>query len=231
MESEPVRRVRERAQELISFIDASIAGLVERSGSEAPSRARELGVWLDATTAAARRELPTGRTDAPSFSSLVKDVLFAVDLIAHNGPEDGIALDISVRGTPFVRGARWTVRRIVLDVLLDARAAEPRGGRLSIEVSEWTGQAVLRVENRGTRPTNDLGHTPTPRSLERQSNLIRVARALNSLGGGLEVDGGAGCGMIVTLRLPLFASRPNASPAEASKEDSCPRSEPTSPCA
>jgi signal transduction histidine kinase len=238
MEPDVVQRARERAQDLIFWIEDAVFDLRERQGADALARGQELATWLQATTTTALRELAPHPTSEPAPSSLVKDVSFILDLLIHGRPDGEVEIELAARATPYIRGDRWTVRRLLLDVLLDARAAEARGGKLRIEISAEKDEAVLRVVNKGRHlPKLDRPRTPTPRSLERDANLIKASRLLEQLGGTLSVEGELGGGLTVTIRLPLLATRLNAVDAlpqptgPETRTSAWPKNEPTSPCA
>lgn len=138
--------------------------------------------------------------------SLVKDVLFVVDLLSHAGAGE---IDLAIRGTPFVIADRWLVRRFLLRALLPLLPPEPGRGRLRVEVSAEDSQGVIRASH----PTRVHVAWAEPQRLARE------------LGGGLGVESGPEKGTAVTIRVPLAAVRPPR------KESSCATSERTSPCA
>jgi hypothetical protein len=140
--------------------------------------------------------------------SLVKDLLFVIDLLAHAGAGD---IDFSIRGTPFVIADRWLVRRFLLRALLPLLPSDPGRGSLRIEASASSEDrtAVIRASHPARLP---IGWTESQ----------RLAR---ELGGELVPGSGPDGGTAVTIRLPLAAVRPPR------KESSCATSERTSPCA
>jgi hypothetical protein len=139
--------------------------------------------------------------------SLVKDVLFVVDLLAHAGAGE---IDLAIRSTPFVVADRWLVRRCLLRSLLPLLPPDPGRGRLRVEVVADGGTAVIRASH----PARLHSVWTEPQKLARD------------LRGELQVEGSPERGTTVTIRLPLAAVRSHR------KESSCATtSERTSPCA
>ena len=138
--------------------------------------------------------------------SLVKDLLFVVDLLAHAGAGE---IDFAIRGTPFVIADRWLVRRFLLRALLPLLPPEPGRGSLHIEATSEERSAVIKASHPARL---HVGWTESQ----------RLAR---ELGGELVVGSSPDGGTAVTIRLPLAAVRPPR------KESSCATSERTSPCA
>jgi len=146
--------------------------------------------------------------------SLVKDVLFVVDLLAHAG---GGEIDLSIRATPFVIADRWLIRRFLLRSLLPLLPPEPGHGRLRIEVAAERLRGIIRAGYPARIPVS----WAEPQKLARE------------LGGSLEAESSSERGTAVTIRLPLAALRPPPAPhaAGAPRRDStCSTSAPGSRC-
>ncbi|HZU98669.1 MAG TPA: ATP-binding protein [Planctomycetota bacterium] len=153
-------------------------------------------------------ELEGIREQGPLPCSLVKDILFIVDLLAHAGAGE---VDLSLRGTPYVVVDRWALRRLLLRSLLPLLPAEPGLGSLRLEVAIETGSAVVRAAH-PARCGHDF------------SEPARIARAM---GGELSLAREQGGGTSVTIRVPVAAIRT----PRPHKESSCATTERTSPCA
>ena len=144
--------------------------------------------------------------ERPQPVSLVKDILFVVDLLVHAGAGE---IDLQLRATPFVIADRWLVRRFLLRAMLPLLPPEPGPGKLSIVVTNESSAGVIRA----THPARLNVSWSEPTKLVRE------------LGGDLDVESSPERGTAVTIRVPLAAMR------LPRKESSCATSDRTSHCA
>jgi hypothetical protein len=138
--------------------------------------------------------------------SVVKDVLFVVDLLAHAGAGE---IDLAIQGTPFIVADRWLVRRFLLRALLPLLPPDPGRGKLRVAVTAEGNTGVI--------------HASHPARLH--VSWTEPQKLAHELRGDLTVEGSPERGTAVTIRLPLAAARPSR------KESSCATSDRTSPCA
>jgi C4-dicarboxylate-specific signal transduction histidine kinase len=168
--------------------------------------------------------------------SVVKDVLFVVDLLAHDkgGAED--ELELSIQTTPFVAADRWVLRGILMNVFLAVRPPRPGVGKVRIEVLAEGSLAIVRAaSHERTLAPGDLRRLQEALPVARESEkglLVEAARLAAQNGGEVAIESERDRGTTVTIRLPLAATRPpRESCGPASKESAWGTSSPTSPCA
>lgn len=139
---------------------------------------------------------------------ITKDVFFVLDLACYDSGADSPLL-LDVQASPFIAADRWIVRRALLNVVLNARAASPHGGAVTIQVREENGSAVVRVRDHGSGISReDLERIAAGETLPRDEGhgmgLLGSAKAIAAIGGRLELESSAGRGTIATLRLPAI---------------------------
>lgn len=185
----------------------------------------------------------TGLTPLPpsvaSPFSLVKDVFFVTDLIAHECAPDGVELELVIGATPYVTADRWTTRRALLSSFLALRPIGP--GKLRLELHVEAYMAVVRLSRRdvpiaAAELARLQGALPTAASRAEAGTLVETARLVATVGGLVHVESERESGTTVTIRLPLAASRPPRTGARHGEgtrrgDDACRPNDPSSPCA
>jgi signal transduction histidine kinase len=140
---------------------------------------------------------------------VTKDVFFVVDLWC--GPSSGGPVTLEIHGSPLVVVDRWTVRRAILNLLFNARAASPEAP-IGVEVSSEQGEAVIRIRDSGRGLEASVLEKlrtpePPPAGEIHGLGLVGTARAIEAIGGRLEHESSLGQGTTATLRLPAVDRR------------------------
>lgn len=111
---------------------------------------------------------------------------------------------------PRVRGDRGQLEQVLLNLMVNARDAMPRGGRLTVTTLADHDHADLVVRDTGTGMTKDLqAHIFEPFFTTKTETggtglgLSTTYGIVKQLGGSIEVDSAPGAGSAFTLHLPL----------------------------
>jgi signal transduction histidine kinase len=160
-------------------------------------------------------------TDFLTFTRPVKDNLEQVDLADLAGEViDFLALDLeqarveagveAAPGVPPVVGDRGKLRRVILNLLVNARQAMPQGGKATVRVQSHGGQVQLDVEDTGC----GIPPEEQPRIFEAFFStkddgtglgLAIAKRTIEDLGGRISFESRAGCGTTFHIALPTAA--------------------------
>lgn len=123
------------------------------------------------------------------------------------GPATGPAVELLVEGSPVVAGDPVELRRLLQNLLANARRAAGAQGRVRLRVSAQAGVAVLTVEDSGTgtgtadvpggQPSTGLG-------------LLIVSGIARRHGGTVDSAPGELGGLMISVRLPVALPLPGA---------------------
>ena len=178
-------------------------------------------------------------TDFLTFTRPVKDKLEKVDLAAlAREVVEFLALDLeqsrvearveAAPGVPPVVGDRGKLRRVILNLLVNARQAMPQGGKAIVRLHPRGGQVQLDVEDTGC----GIPPEEQPRIFEAFFStkddgtglgLAVAKRTIEDLGGQISFESQPGCGTTFHVSLPAAAQheatmrrlgRPRAQPPE-----------------
>ena len=150
---------------------------------------------------------------------LVRDVLAVMRAEAR---EAGVEVSLSLPDSRVpVRAVQDRLEQALVNLVVNALEAMPRGGRLSLSLTVEQGRAVLRVADTGA------GLSPEARAHAFQLHFttkaggsglgLYTSRAtLRALGGELELAEAEGGGCLVTARLPLDTSHTGGDEAACS---------------
>jgi signal transduction histidine kinase len=141
---------------------------------------------------------------------ITKDVLFVLDLWC--GPGAGGPVALQIHAAPLVVADRWAVRRAILNLLFNARAASLATSPICVEVSSEPGEAVIRIRDRGRGLEASVLERlrtpePPPAGEIHGLGLAGTTRAIEAIGGRLELESSLGRGTTATLRLPAIDRR------------------------
>ena len=130
----------------------------------------------------------------------------------------GVVLEEDYGSVLGVKANRGHLQRALLDVLLGALEAMPRGGKLILRTRcPRSGRVHVEVED--TRDVSGEGMEMLPATaadrLAAEEPLAAAARLLRAQGGEMAVDEQTGRGMRVQIRLPVARELPQALEAEA----------------
>ncbi len=113
-------------------------------------------------------------------------------------------------GVPKVRADRGQLEQVLLNLMVNARDAMPRGGRLIVTTLADHDHADLVVRDTGMGMTEDLqAHIFEPFFTTKTETggtglgLSTTYGIIKQLGGSIEVDSAPGAGSAFTLHLPL----------------------------
>ena len=115
------------------------------------------------------------------------------------------------------------LRQALLNIFLNARDAMPSGGRLTVKLERRAGRAVVSITDTGVGMTEDIRARATEpffTAKEKGSGLglAVVRRAVDDVGGKLEILSRSGEGTSVVLYLPLAPEEPGPVVNHASTE-------------
>ncbi len=154
-------------------------------------------------------------------------------LLETRAQDAGVALQVTGDGDLVVQADVRKLRQALLNVVLNAIQASPKGSTVGIDIGRDCGGAHIRVRDDGMGMTPDVLariRKPYFTTKEGGSGLgVAVARGLvQQHGGRLEFDSTPGRGTTVSIHLPMKApacmSLPN--PARASKPEPAEREAP-----
>ena len=134
-----------------------IAGAAESSGAPAQLTARDLAV-LSAETARLERSIQAFLDFArpPKLQKRSGDVREAVrqtlELVAARGKQQGIRLDADLPQRPvMIEADHEQLRQVLLNLVLNAMDAQPRGGTVLVKLSEAAGDDAARAVGHARR--------------------------------------------------------------------------------
>lgn len=141
------------------------------------------------------------------LGAVVEDVLA---LLAGRAAEAGVAL--RTRGEALVRADPLRLREALLNLLVNALEASPRGGRVEVAVEEEAGTARISVTDAGRGMSAEvLARIGTPFFTTREDGTglgVALARAtFVRHGGALTYESRPGAGTTATATLPAVALR------------------------
>ncbi len=187
-------------------------------------RLLEQGEGDDGTVAAIRRLAEEGvhvvnelllfarRESVPEEEIDLAGLVRSQEALLRNLVPEGIALEVSA-GSEIVpiRGTRVGLRRILLNLVLNARqAVQAPGGRITVSLCTEGQEAVLRVRDNGSGiPADAREHLFEPFWSRRREGrgsglgLAVVYSLVQQHGGRVLVDSAPGQGTCMTVRLPL----------------------------
>lgn len=187
-------------------------------------RLLEQGEGDDGTVAAIKRLAEEGvqvvnelllfarRESAPEEEIDLGGLVRSQEALLRNLLPGEVALEVStVRQPLVVRGTRIGLRRVLLNLVLNARqAVHSPGGRISVSLSSEEGEAVLRVRDNGSGiPADAREHLFEPFWSRRREGrgaglgLAVVYSLVHQHGGSVLVDSAPGQGTCMTVRLPV----------------------------
>lgn len=160
-------------------------------------------------------------TDFLTLTRPVKDQLEEVDLAAlAREVIEFLALDLeqshvearveAAPGVPPVVGDRGKLRRVILNLLVNARQAMPQGGKATVRLRSREGQVQLDVEDTGC----GIPPEEQPRIFEAFFStkddgtglgLAVAKRTIEDLGGQISFESRPGCGTTFHISLPTTA--------------------------
>jgi len=149
---------------------------------------------------------------AVDVNAVVNDVL---SLLEHQLKTGSIKVRKELSSAPaIVHGIEYKLQQVLLNLLLNARDAMPKGGWLTIATRSDGGQAVIEVSDTGVGiPGEHLGRIYDPffttKSIGRGTGLgLSITYGIvQEHGGTLACDSAVGKGTTFTLTLPLAAVR------------------------
>jgi nitrogen fixation/metabolism regulation signal transduction histidine kinase len=166
----------------------------------------EIDRLASVATSFSRFAAPSPAGEAPLEAVGVADVVGEVlDLYrAGGGP-----VSFSFRGKeriPLIRAREGELKEVLVNLLENARAALPDGGRVDVEADEIGSEIELRVRDDGTGiPPELFPRIFEPHFSTRASGtglgLAIVRRLVDSWGGRVQAESEAGTGTVITLRL------------------------------
>jgi signal transduction histidine kinase len=124
----------------------------------------------------------------------------------------GLGVDIAEGGFP-VRGDPHRLRQVFLNLFLNARDAAGEGGRLDVSLARRGRRAEVRFRDDGVGMSEDVRRRAlepffTTKESGSGLGLAVVSRAVDELGGKLEISSDPGRGTEVVIRIPLARSAP-----------------------
>ncbi|MEX1258162.1 MAG: ATP-binding protein [Gemmatimonadota bacterium] len=170
----------------------------------------EIDRLASVATSFSRFAAPSPAGEAPLDSVRVTGVVGEVlDLYrAGGGP-----VTFEFRGgesVPAVRAREGELKEVLVNLLENARAALPGGGRVEVEAEEKGNEIELRVRDTGTGIPPELmprifePHFST-RATGSGLGLAIVRRLVDSWGGRVQAESEAGAGTLITLRLQRWS--------------------------
>jgi len=187
-------------------------------------RLLEQGEGDDGTVAAIRRLAEEGvqvvnelllfarRESAPEEEIDLASLLRSQEALLQNLVPEGMILEVSAAPDPVpVRGTRVGLRRVLLNLVLNARqAVQVPGGHITVSLGSEGQEAVLRVRDNGSGiPADARDHLFEPFWSRRREGrgaglgLAVVYSLVQQHGGRVLVDSAPGQGTCMTVRLPL----------------------------
>jgi two-component system, NtrC family, sensor kinase len=149
---------------------------------------------------------------AVDLNAMVNDVL---SLLEHQLKTGSIKVRKELSASPsIVHGIEYKLQQVLLNLLLNARDAMPKGGWLTIATREDAGRAIVEVSDTGIGiPGEHLGRIYDPffttKAIGRGTGLgLSITYGIvQEHGGTLTCDSAVGKGTTFTLTLPLAAVR------------------------
>lgn len=202
-------RARSVAHDVKNLLQGALIGL------ERTARAVDVSLEQVRDAIGAAHSMLLAAPSSPELLArpITKDVLFVVDLWC--GPGSGGPVALEIHSSPLVIVDRWTVRRAILNLLFNARAASSSASLIGVEVSSEQDEAVIRVRDTGRgleASVLERLRVPVmpPAGESHGLGLAGTARALESIGGRLELESSLGRGTTATVRLPAIERRRSA---------------------
>ncbi len=161
------------------------------------------------------------RPATPREIDLVPALDESLSLVGHQVELEGIRLEKSISGPAVVRADFGQMRQALVNILLNACAAMPSGGTLSVSLRPRPDDrmAEVTIEDTGIGiPEEDLGRIFDPFFTTKEKGtglgLSVVYGIIEQAGGWLDVSSEVGRGTKVRIRLPLVeAQTPAVVPA------------------
>ncbi|HYC78336.1 MAG TPA: ATP-binding protein, partial [Planctomycetota bacterium] len=132
-----------------------------------------------------------------------------LELVRFRAEKQGVALDLDVRPTPVVLGDRHELSQALLNLVINALDACPKGARVSVRVGEEDGAAALDVVDDGPGMSPDvqarafdLFFTTKEAGKGTGLGLAAVHHAVTASGGAVRLESEPGRGTAVRIRLP-----------------------------
>lgn len=187
--------------------------MIQRHGEDVGRRERAASLierGLESIRDVVRASLVLWREGEEPVSALTReDVEDLRQLVASEAERRSLALDWeNGLADPVSIDAR-RVRQIALNLLINACAASPPGGRVRLSVAPGARALTLVVEDEGPGMPHDcretlLGGGASPAPAARGLGLWTIARLVSELEGAIEVGTGPqGLGARVVVRVPL----------------------------
>ena len=150
------------------------------------------------------------RTESVDAAALLRD---AAGLFRGEAERRGVALEVREGGPPPFPADPAELHQVVLNLLSNALAFAPEGGRVTAEAAAEGGHAVIRVRDTGPGiPPDVLPRIFEPFFTTRGSEGTGLGLAVShgivgAHGGTLEAANGPAGGAVFTVRLPLAGGK------------------------
>ncbi len=143
-----------------------------------------------------------------------KALRFVTQLTESQFARAGIELTLEGAGTPIMLAMpERELIQVLLNVMINARDAMPKGGALTLAVSRQGDEGVITIRDTGVGMTPEVRKkifTPFFTTKGKKGTglgLVVAAALLNASGGAIEADSEPGQGTVFTLRIPLEKGR------------------------
>jgi CheY-like chemotaxis protein len=147
-----------------------------------------------------------------ALDELISDIVPMVKRLI--GEDVEIATDLA-RGAGHVRADRGEVEQVLVNLIVNARAAMPQGGKIRVSTAVEPPWAVLAVRDTGTGMTDEVKarvfepfFTTKDPGKGTGLGLATVHGIITQHGGEITVESAPGAGSTFTLRLPLVDAEP-----------------------
>jgi signal transduction histidine kinase len=183
---------------------------VER-GSEAEAHLLQLTQATDLGAGMTSRLLSFSRCEKPAPRRLdVDEIVVDVELMLRGMIGTRVRLDLDLAGAlPAVAADPNQLRRLLVNLAVNARDAMPTGGVLTIETRHGDGVVEIRVRDTGSGMDQEVRarlfepfFTTKPAGKGTGLGLAAVQRIVTQCGGWIEVDTELGLGTTFSIGLP-----------------------------
>ncbi|MCG6122561.1 MAG: HAMP domain-containing histidine kinase [Microvirga sp.] len=189
--------------------------MIQRHGDDADRReraARLIERGLESIRDVVRASLVLWREGDEAAAALTReDIEDLRQLVTSEAERRSLVLDWENDVSDPVAIDARRIRQIALNLLINACAASPPGGRVHLSVSHGAGALALAVSDEGPGMPHDcratlVGGGVSPAPAARGLGLWTVARLVSELGGTIDVDAGPdGRGATIVVRVSLAA--------------------------